>query len=133
MKTERFSWDSTPVINIPWMSKSEFTDEQLKLFQDECMAMHRILRPPVQSLKTRLGKQNFTWVGEYRFWVWEGENWRVYASNAKGICFEVRETLSVDDAFKAWQDFRVKTGISKIRLKIAKDYTSELIYDETVD
>ena len=43
--------------------------------------------------------------------IWEGDNWRVFASNHHGISFEVREGLVPDAALAAWQDFRKKIGL----------------------
>jgi len=68
--------------------------------------MHLHLKPPVQALKQRLGKQSYTWVGEFRYWVWEkNQRWRVFAANGKGVSFEVNDQLSEQQALKAWDDF----------------------------
>ena len=58
----------------------------------------------VPLLKRKLGSQKRTWVGEYRFWIWEGENWRIYGSNIKGLCFEVLPELTPTQALKAWRE-----------------------------
>lgn len=105
---KRFAWDSTPLINI--MQWDNPVQQRMSLL-DESMAMHRALRPPVESLKAKLGKQAFTWNGEYRFWIWEGTDWRVFASNIHGISFEVRCGLSKEAALAAWLDFQQKVGL----------------------
>ncbi len=102
------AWDSTPLVNV---AMNNSTAQDRLRYLDEVMAMHKELRPPVGSLKQRLGKQSYTWDGEYRFWIWEGENWRGFASNKQGVSFEVRCGLSKVQAFAAWDDFRKKAGL----------------------
>ena len=82
--------ESTPIINYIF----NWTDEEMKNLQDELMEMYRHTRPTVTFHKNKLDKQTYTWIGEYRYWVWEGNNWRVYCSNKKGTCFEVAVGLS---------------------------------------
>lgn len=105
--SDPFKWETTPIVNITQFDSAQ---DRMNLL-DEMMSMHRTLRPPVDSLKQRLGKQKFTWVGEYRFWVWEGADWRVFASNKHGVSFEVRATLNREQAVAAWQDFKAKAGL----------------------
>jgi len=103
-------WASTPIVNyvVSW------SGEQSYGFCDEMLAVG--LTPskmgirPVQLMKERLGKQDYCWTGEFRFWVWEQSNWRVFVSNQKGICFEVREDLDYAHVRAAWDDFRTKIG-----------------------
>jgi len=64
-----------------------------------------------RSHKERLGEQDYTWVGEFRFWVWETSDWRVYANNHKGTCFEVREDLTDEEAFAAWDDYLQRVDV----------------------
>lgn len=110
--SDPFKWDSTPLVNIGWQTEEGLDPRESSQLLDESMAMHKALRPPVESLKAKLGKQAFTWNGEYRFWVWEGPNWRVFASNKHGVSFEVKEGLTKQAAFAAWQDFRKKVGLA---------------------
>lgn len=100
---KRFTWESTPLFNI-----LQWDDEG---YLDESREMGLSLRPPVGSLQQRLGRQAFTWNGEFRFWIWEGPDWRVFASNRQGISFEVREGSSREAGLAAWQDFRKKAGL----------------------
>ena len=108
---KRFDWESTPLVNIGWQTEEGLEPRESAQLLDECMAMHLALRPPVDSLRAKLGKQAFTWVGEYRFWVWEGANWRVFASNIHGVSFEVRAGLTKQASFAAWLDFQQKVGL----------------------
>lgn len=66
---------------------------------------------PIDWHKDRLGKQAYTWLGEFRFWVWETPDWRVYVSNAKGISFEVRKGLEDWDAADAFIDYYKRMGL----------------------
>lgn len=105
---KRFAWESTPLINC----MIQFSDGELCDLQDQIMMMHKAVKPPVEYLKSCLGRQKFTWNGEYRFWVWEGDDWRVFASNIQGTSFEVRdERLSKERVIAAWNDFRVRVGL----------------------
>lgn len=112
MNVKRFAWESTPLINIMQRGDSALPVSWHMDLLDGTMAMHRALRPPVDALKAKLGKQAFTWVGEYRFWVWEGADWRVFASNIHGVSFEVREGLGREAALEAWNDFLSRVGLN---------------------
>ncbi len=61
--------------------------------------------------KDLLGTQTKTFVGEYRYWVWETNLWRVIVSNIKGICFEVPENSTKESALLAWDDYKSKMGL----------------------
>lgn len=118
---KRTSWKSTPIINCVF----EWTSEEMRVFQAEMMAVQRApreialnaykrdekIKSTVDFFKFCLGQQAYTWIGEYRFWVWERDDWRVYVSNTKGICIEVREGLSKLQVRVAWDDFRARIGI----------------------
>lgn len=77
------------------------------------------LRPAVVRAKEALGKQDYCWVGEFRYYIWErpfdfkGQTlrWRLFASK-RGLDFEVEGSpvdeghalaIAATDAFlKAW-------------------------------
>jgi hypothetical protein len=105
-------WESTPVENIT------FSKEKREQFLRESMEINRVCRPPVEYHKQKLGKQHYTWIGEYRFWVWEGQDWRVFCSNKKGICFEVRIGLSKAKIQKAWDEYKHLVLIKEASQKI---------------
>lgn len=105
-----FKWESTPVFNFVNYAIDE--TERLEFFNlisKNLFAIHNALgsQSHLAFMKEKLGRQKFTWM---RHHVWEGENWRVYVSK-EGIAFEVRETLSLQEMFVAYDDFLTKIGI----------------------
>lgn len=119
-KRERQTWESEAFINRVF--KLSVDDQaRYRTIQTQIMRMHRVSsrKGSVPFHKERLGDQDYTWVGEFRFWVWETPDWRVYANNHKGTCFEVREDLTDEQAFAAWQDY-----LSRMDLKDA-DFSKE--------
>lgn len=58
----------------------------------------------VQFNKKVLGKQKYCYNGSVRYWVWEFDNYRVYVSK-EGVSFEVLNSLSLEEAWLAWQDY----------------------------
>ncbi|KKM97503.1 hypothetical protein LCGC14_1167540 [marine sediment metagenome] len=60
--------------------------------------------------KKIFGSQDYCFDGgEYRLWVWEktigNRGWRVYVGNQKGICFEVDERCSYNEAMSMADDY----------------------------
>lgn len=105
-------WESTPIINYVF----EWSSEESKVFQDQLMAIHCLHHTkgmkPVEFFKTCLGRQNYTWTGEHRNWVWEGLGWRVYVSNIQGIGLEVMCDLKKEHVQAAWADFRARIDLT---------------------
>lgn len=62
--------------------------------------------------KRAWGLRNFVGRGSSRNWVWEGKDWRTFASK-EGISFEVRIGISAERILGAWEDFRKNLGIVK--------------------
>lgn len=119
-RRDPFKWPSTPIINVWWQAnEAPFDDSTLSRLRDEQTAMHMMCRPPVASLKERLGKHNFTWMGECRYWVWEGADWRVFAGTT-GVSFEVRYGLNKKQALNAWHDFLSRLGITSTDVHCVK-------------
>ena len=118
-------WESTPIVNKLWgEGRDAWSDFEKEAFQSEMMAMHRAPRTvalnaykreewkgTVGFYKAVLGKQNYTWVGEYRFWIWERNGWRVYVSNIQGVSFEVQADFTKEQTKAAWDDFRARIGL----------------------
>lgn len=105
------SWESTPIVNIAWMDgEGPFTDAEHDKLHAMYMRMCMKCRPPVKTLKQLLGRQKTTWNGWVRHWVWEDENWRVFASK-RGVFFEVRVGLTRDESWRAFEDFMRKIGL----------------------
>lgn len=106
---KRFEWNSTPLINL--MLNGKMSKRVRDRTFNETMAMHHACNPAVKSLKEKLGRQDFTWMGsECKNWIWEGADWRVFASEL-GVTFEVREGLTTRQALVAWRDFLARIGI----------------------
>ena len=102
---------TTPILNIFFHHPSdEICKKYLEQLQD-----HILMKPLGKSVTLhleRLGKQSYCWTGEYKYWVWETEKWRIYVSNKRGVAFEVLETLSPQEAWDAWLDYQSKMGYS---------------------
>ncbi len=85
-------------------------------FHTEIMALHAGPNSeklkPVAWMKSKLGKQSYMWTGEFRFHVWECSKWRCYVNNEKGICFEVIDGLSAQEARSEWENFMKNVGLS---------------------
>jgi hypothetical protein len=114
-------FESTPIINVWWQSGEKPYDKRtMSRYHDELMAMHLVCKPPVTSLKKKLGKQDFTLTGsECRYWIWEGADWRVFAGKT-GISFEVRCGLNKKRALAAWRDFLKRIGLTDAAMHRAK-------------
>lgn len=100
---------TTPLLNF------DLSANEIKRLYSEEMQMHGSPRQaglkPIDWVSSRLGPCSRTQTLEFRFRVWESDSWRVYVSNKKGICFEVSEFLTKEQALKCWSDFREKLGL----------------------
>jgi hypothetical protein len=106
-------WDSEPIINK--VMNGQVDKATLECFSAELQALHRAAHKsrPIAFHKAQLGRQNYTWVGEYRFWVWETDTWRVYVSDQQGTSLEVKDSLSPEQSLAAWNDYLFKMGLKK--------------------
>ena len=100
--------ETTPIENILIGDRrlgGKYVQEYIELFAQQSVGS-------VQVCKAALGPQRYTWTGEFRFWVWTGANWRIHASNHKGLCFEVLPSLTPQQAYDAWREVcpRLKEG-----------------------
>ena len=92
------AWDTTPVVNFG---------------VDPRLVHHHCGEGRVARHKRLLGPQSYTWVGEYRYWVWEvPSQWRVFVSDVKGVGFEVAANLSKDQAQAALDDYLAKMQLT---------------------
>lgn len=103
MRTTDEMW-STPLLNIlRGVTLHQYIEEYTVL-------MERHPQPAVAWHKQTLGRQDYTFVGERRYWVWERETagirWRVYVSNIRGISLEVEQGATPDQALGCWRDYR---------------------------
>lgn len=94
--------ETTPIQNILSQYPADPRNEQYVL---EFITIRPTGTSSLELNKSKLGKQKYCLNGSVRSWVWEGENWRAYVSK-RGLSFEVLETLSIDDAWMAWQEYR---------------------------
>ena len=111
-------WESTPLINLlngAWTSTASHPRLMSGRLLSEETELHgqANYERPINFHKRCLGKQSYTWQGEFRFWVWESadKRWRVFVSNIHGVSFEARQDLSQDEAVAAWDDYRAKMGL----------------------
>lgn len=95
--------ETTPIQNILDQDRSDPRNLQ---FLSEFLSLRPSGISSLELNKTKLGKQKYCLtIGHIRCWIWEGENWRAYVSK-KGLSFEVLPELSLDEAWKAWQEYR---------------------------
>lgn len=95
---------TTSIINL--MRGASDTD--VNSYRDTSMTYQLLAREDgsvVKFHKSRLGKQDYCWNGEYRYWIWEGDDWRIYVSDIKGFCFEVAEGLNLSRALAVWNRY----------------------------
>jgi hypothetical protein len=114
-KRDRQTWESEAFINRVFTLMPD-DQPRYREIQSEIMQMHRASSKmgSVALHKDRLGDQDYTWVGEFRFWVWETADWRVYANNHKGTCFEIRADLTDEEAFAAWKDYLARLDLANV-------------------
>lgn len=67
-------------------------------------------RDLVQIHKDRLGKQSATLQVWRRMHVWHRPNFTVFVNNYKGVCFEVPEKTTTEQARQAWMEYREEMG-----------------------
>jgi len=89
----------TPIINV--LAPPDIRDDFIKRYIALC---HGTMKP-VERHKLKLGRQDRTWVGEYRYWIWEEDDFRIYVSNIKGVGFEVPVNFSSARAMQAWERY----------------------------
>lgn len=96
---------TTPVVNFLFQDTDRtFANQYLKDFHELVKARINDGLTSIQRHKKILGKQNYCWTGFVKHWVWESDTWRVYVST-EGASFEVLESLTLQEAWAAWQDY----------------------------
>jgi len=107
-KKSRFDWTSIPIMNYYDLLNEGEQETILDTFKQ--LATLTQEEGEVEFHRNRLGKQKLCWTGEYRFWVWEGDDWRVFTSNVSGMYFEVKSSITTKQAWAAFMDYlgRVK-------------------------
>jgi hypothetical protein len=121
-KRARQNWESEAFINRVFTLMPD-NQPLYREIQADIMRVHRASSKlgAVPFHKERLGNQDYTWVGEFRFWVWETTEWRVYANNHKGTCFEIRADLTDEEAFAAWNDYLTRIDLDSVQFSAADE------------
>lgn len=65
----------------------------------------------IEAHKEAFGPQSYCWNGEYRFWVWDFNTWRVYVSNQQGVSIEVEYGTSLEDTMNILRAYWNKIGV----------------------
>ena len=111
-KEKKFEWASIPFINYVNVMGDDETNELIHLMKEVEHAA--AAEGQVEFHKDRLGKQKCCFQGEGRFWVWEGRDWRVFASNKFGrVSVEVRAGLPARMAWTAFDAYRRAVGLKQ--------------------
>ena len=107
---------STPITNV--LQSGGLFDQYFREWLEFSKARPA---PSVQWHKEMMGKQDFTFQGEYRYWVWEHLDlnrqmftWYVFVSNIKGACFEVRNDATPEEALIYWHQYLGFMGLESI-------------------
>lgn len=58
----------------------------------------------VRWVQSRLGEQTRTFVGEFRYYLWEFPTYTLWVANGKGFFVEVLPTLTPDEAMTAYRE-----------------------------
>ncbi len=96
------AWESEPVSNYKMTDRTwrEFMSQQSNLWSQRPTGT-----TSVRWLVSLLGRQSYCWNGARRYWVWELDQTRVFAST-RGISFEVGVDLTTRQTLSRWRDFR---------------------------
>lgn len=91
---------TVPVINF-------FTGDLdfLKRYSEMMVVYHAQTSGHVMEHKNKFGKQTYCWVGEYKYWVWDFGNWRVYVNNCRGVSIEFEPGTTQQEARKILADY----------------------------
>jgi len=101
---------TTPIVNVISYASPHYKRWE-KQYKELCLVARGALhgdRDLVAFHKKALGRHKGCFTAEFRHWVWEGDGWRVFVSNLKGIGFEVAVHLKPTEALAAWADYRSK-------------------------
>jgi hypothetical protein len=99
----------TPIENLLGARLISWTADYLMCMR--AIRRHRGAFSLVQHHQGRLGRQTRTFVGEYRYWVWETSAWTLFVSNTKGVGFEVPETATIEEALISWDAYKKLMGV----------------------
>ena len=101
-----------PVSNLVWAgapnpaarSPLEETLDLSRTVYEAAREDQREDRNLVRWVQSRLGKQTRTFVGEFRYYLWEFPTYTLWVANGKGFSVEVLPTLTPDEAMTAYRE-----------------------------
>lgn len=105
----KFEWASLPIINYINVMEGDGPEVLMDWLKRASLAHSE--EGGVNFHQDRLGKQKMCWTGSNRFWVWEGKDWRIFASNKVGTSIEVKAGLTTDQAWDAFNDYLTAIGL----------------------
>jgi len=106
---------TTPISNLMQDAEDHHTYSQL--YRMACGAVRKFageVTDTVESHKLLFGKQSFCWTGEFRHWVWDLDDYRLFVNNTKGIGIEVPEGTTRDEAFDTMFSYLKTIGVKDI-------------------
>lgn len=94
-----FLRDTTPVSNL-----CNSPDELQEMMDIANTAYQTAPKNIVEWVKSHLGPQTRTFTGEFRYYLWEFQDYTIWVANGKGIIVEVIPTLTPDAAMAAYRE-----------------------------
>ncbi len=102
---------TTPVSNLVWawaVHPNPAARSPLEEILDLSRTVYEAAREDrnlVRWVQSRLGKQTRTFVGEFRYYLWEyPPTYTLWVANGKGFFVEVLPTLTPDEAMTAYRE-----------------------------
>ena len=99
---------TTPVSNLLWaVAPNPASRDPLEEILDLSRTVYEAAREDrnlVRWVQSRLGKQTRTFVGEFRYYLWEFPTYTLWVANGKGFSVEVLPTLTPDEAMTAYRE-----------------------------
>jgi len=110
-------WDkerrTVPAINHVFCYKKYIKEFRRRMFYNRLN--QRIGGGPEEESVARhkavFGRQSYCWQGEYKFWVWDFQDWRIYVSNIKGISIEVDPSFDINQTMFILRFYWDKMGL----------------------
>lgn len=97
--TSSFLRETIPVSNL-----CNSANEMQEMIEIANLAYQSAPKNLVEWVKSRLGPQTRTFTGEFRYYLWEFQNYTLWVSNGKGLSVEVIPTLTPDEAMTSYRE-----------------------------
>jgi len=94
--------ETTPIVNV--LDSQDIRDKFVLRYLALCHGKPKKGKV-VEWHKEKLGRQDRTWVGFRRYWIWEYEDFRLYVNNVVGVGFEIPLGTSSEQALQAWDRY----------------------------